>query len=143
LIPAIESGALANPALDHRNLNARQRVILLRHAIIRIVRRDELEQFASFRFSNDDRRITALAAFHQKRKGVETIFALRLPRAVAGNALLLKNRRNLVLEADRGFCRHCYRNQHQHPAPCQSASQEPSVRVHAWHSGRPPGSVKA
>ena len=84
----IHDRPLADPGSQQRDPLRRQRVSVLRHAVVLVVGEDELHQLALVRFAGDQGRLTAVARTQQLLDRVQPVRALGFLGTVAFQALI-------------------------------------------------------
>ncbi len=92
----VENSPLGDPGAQQLDLLRRQRVGLLRHAIVLIVGDKEAQQFALLRLARHQGRLTAVARAQQLLDRVQAVRPLGLLGAVAFQALIGEDRHDLT-----------------------------------------------
>ena len=100
-IRSVEFRSLRDPALNLLDEVGRQRIILLRHALIFIRGGDEFEQMTFGEQSIGDRRLAAFTGLSQPLEGIQPVTTLLLLGSMTRHAFLLQDGRNLFGKADR------------------------------------------
>ena len=92
----IENSPLGDPGTQQFDLRRRQRIGLLRHAVVLVMGEDEAQQFALVRFAGDQGRLAAVAWAQQLLDGVQAVRPLGLLGAVAFQTLIDQNWHDLA-----------------------------------------------
>ena len=95
---AIEGGAGSDPFTDERDLVGGKGIVILRHAVIGIVRDEAFEEFAVVGFARDDGGIFGFAGLKDGGVGVDAISAFGFFSAVAGEAFGEQDGRDVAAE---------------------------------------------
>lgn len=100
-IGRVEFCAFLNPTPDQGNLILRQRIVLLRHAIVGVLGDESEVQLAFFRIAGGEGGRFAVASFGHCGERVELEAALGFFWAVAGDAFFGQDRRDVISKTDR------------------------------------------